>query len=71
MVLGVDEQIFWLDVSMDDVITVAEFYCFEQLVDVFLDRLRVKAIGLLLQYLEQVLLKILEDQVQSVFPENR
>jgi hypothetical protein len=71
VVLGVDEQIFWLDVSMDDVITVAEFYCFEQLVDVFLDRLRVKAIGLLLQYLEQVLLKILEDQVQSVFPENR
>lgn len=66
--LGVDEQIFRLDVSMYDVLAVAVLNSLEQLVNVVADLIELDSIWVLLKNLKQVFVKILEDQVETVAP---
>mmetsp|Transcript_2774 Transcript_2774/g.9782 ORF Transcript_2774/g.9782 Transcript_2774/m.9782 type:complete len:392 (-) Transcript_2774:343-1518(-) len=70
-VVGVDQQVLWLDVSMHDVVPVAPFDGAAQLEDVPPHKLGHEPVLVLLQHLQQVLLDVLEDEVQLAFPPER
>ena len=61
-----DQQVLGLDVPMDDVLAVAVLDRLQQLVDVLADQVKLDAVGVLLEDLEQILLQVLEDEVQAV-----
>ena len=61
-----DQQVLGLDVPMDDVLAVAVLDRLQQLVDEAADLVKLDAVGVLLEDLEQILLQVLEDEVQAV-----
>ena len=63
-----NEQVFRLDVPVDHVLAMTVLDGLEQLIDVLADQDFIDAVGVLLEDLEQVLLEILKDQIQTVAP---
>ena len=61
-----DEKVLRLDISVNNVLAMAVLDGFQQLVDVLTDKNLIDAIGVLLEDLEQILLQVLEDEVQTV-----
>ena len=61
-----DQQVLGLDVPVDDVLAVAVLDRLQQLVDVLADQVKLDAVGVLLEDLEQILLQVLKDEVQAV-----
>ena len=63
-----DEQVFGLDVSVDNVLAMTVLDGLEQLIDVLADQHLIDTVRVLLEDLEQVLLEVLKDQIQAVAP---
>jgi len=66
--LRCDEQILGLDVAMDHVIAVTEFDRLKQLVYVLAYSLRFKPARPLFKHFKEVLLHILKDEIETIFP---
>ena len=61
-----DEKVLRLDITVNNILAMAVLDGFQQLVDVLTDKNFIDAIGVLLENLEQILLQVLEDEVQTV-----
>ena len=67
VITRIHQQIFWLNISMNDVLPVAELNGKHQLVDVLPDSIGFQAIGPLFQNLQQVLFKIFKHEIVPLF----
>ena len=61
-----DEKVLRLDITVNNILAMAVLDGFQQLVDVLTYKNFIDAIGVLLENLEQILLQVLEDEVQTV-----
>lgn len=63
-----NKKVLRLDISVNNVLTMAELDSLQQLVDVLADEDLIDAVRIFLKDLEQVLFQVLEDQIQTVAP---
>ena len=66
--LGIDQQVLWLNVSMDHIFAMAVLDSLQQLVDVVAYLVKLDSIRVFFEDFQQVFLKVLEDQVEAVAP---
>ena len=66
--LGIDQQVLWLNVSMDHIFAMAVLDSLQQLVDVVAYLIKLDSIRVFFEDFKQVFLKVLEDQVEAVAP---
>ena len=64
--LWVDEQVLWLDVSVNHVFAMAELDSLQQLVDKVADLVQFNSIRVLFKHLQQVLLDVFEHEIQAI-----
>eukprot|EP00350_Pseudokeronopsis_sp_OXSARD2_P012530 CAMPEP_0170546776 /NCGR_PEP_ID=MMETSP0211-20121228/5105_1 /TAXON_ID=311385 /ORGANISM="Pseudokeronopsis sp., Strain OXSARD2" /LENGTH=292 /DNA_ID=CAMNT_0010851399 /DNA_START=1285 /DNA_END=2159 /DNA_ORIENTATION=- len=64
----IDEEVFRLDISVDDVVSVAELDGFEELVNELTNCFRIQSIGPFLQNFQKILLHVLKHKIQPLFP---
>ena len=66
--LGIDQQVLWLNVSMDHIFAMAVLDSLQQLVNVVAYLIKLDSIRVFFEDFKQVFLKVLEDQVEAVAP---
>ena len=61
-----NQQIFWLDISVNDLLAMAVFNGFEQLVDVVAHLVELNAIWVLFKDFEEILFEVFEHKIKTV-----
>ena len=64
--LGIDKKVFWLDVTVDDVVPVTELDGLEKLVDIASDSIDVDTVRVFFKDLEEVFLAVFKYEVETV-----